>query len=279
MGNRFAAMGSRCAPVQVSYLNHTGSSRVPNVDYTLADEIGVPTGSPEERHFSESVYRLPSCFFCFDYRSSESPALSDPPSANRGYITFGCFGYGGKLNPQLIELWARLLHRVPTSVLHLQNAQLNSHDCRKFISHQFQNLGIDSDRLTLARGVGRSAIMETYSQVDVSLDTWPYCGGNTIAESLWMGVPVVTLKGDRFSSRYGASLLAAAGCSDLVGETPEQYIDIASQLAYDLPRLRTLRQNLRQMSIDHGLGDSAQFARRLENAYLEMLRRAGKVQG
>jgi predicted O-linked N-acetylglucosamine transferase (SPINDLY family) len=257
----------------VSFLNHTGSSHVPNVDYIIADEIGAP--EDDQPLYSERIQRLPRCFFCFDYRDSESPPIVDPPAVTRGYATFGCFGYGGKLNEQLIALWARLLHRVPTAILHLQNPQLNSYDCRHFVSTQFRNLGIKHDRLILARGVSRKDLLKTYNHIDISLDTWPYCGGNTIAESLWMGVPVVSLKGDRFSSRYGASLLAAAGCQDLVGETPEEYIEIIARLAGDLPRLQSLRRNLRQMSIDHGLGDSRRFARDLEDAYVEMLGRAG----
>jgi hypothetical protein len=272
-GHCFAAMARRCASVQVSFLNHTGSSQVPNVDYILADEISIPAGSPDEKHYSEQIYRLPDCFFCFDYRNSNSPDIVAPPSTNRSYVTFGCFGSGSKLNRQLIELWARLLHAVPDSRLWLQNAQLASRSNRRLIGARFEYLGIDRERLILRRGAPRDQLLQAFGQIDVSLDTWPYCGGNTIAESLWMGVPVVTLKGDRFSTRYGASLVTAAGCADLVAETPEQYIEIAARLAADLPRRQKLRPALRQMSIDHGLGDSAAFARKLENAYCDMLDR------
>ncbi len=276
MGHRFVDMASRCAPVQVSFLNHTGPSQVPNVDYILADHIGA--SDSDQPYYSETIYRLPSCFFCFDYRGYFAPPISpEPPSTGNGHTTFGAFGYGGKFNERMIEIWARLLHRVPHSVLHLQNSQMNDEDCRRFIAGKFHRYGIQRDRLVLAPGTSREKLLETYNQIDVSLDTWPYCGGNTIAESLWMGVPVVSLTGDRFSSRYGASLLAAAGCGDLVGETPEHYVEIASGLAADLPRLLLLRQNLRRMSIENGLGDSERFARDLENAYVEMLRRAAAV--
>src|SRR5579883_56288 len=272
-GHRFAEMSQRCAPVQVSFLNHTGSSHVPNVDYVLADEISLPAGSPDEQHYSEFIYRLPRCFFCFDYRNSSSPEIVDPPSANRPYVTFGCFGQGNKLNGDLIELWSRVLHAVPNSRLWLQNSQLSSPCNREFTRAQFDRLGIDGQRLVLRRGVPRNELLQAYSQIDVCLDTWPYCGGCTVAESLWMGVPVVTLKGDRFGSRYGASLVTAAGCADLVAETPKQYFLIEDAVATDLPRLTTLRRTLRKMSIDHGLGDSTAFARDLENAYCDMLRR------
>lgn len=270
-GHRFVAMSRRCAPVQVSFLNHTGSSHVPNVDYILADEIGIPSDSPAQSLYSERIYRMPGCFFCFDYRNSDYPPLVEPPSLSRPQVTFGCFGSGGKINLTLIELWSRLLHRVPRAILRLQNGQLESEDNRRFMAERFQRFGIGRDRLVLEKGVARRKLLGAYSEVDISLDTWPYCGGNTIAESFWMGVPVVTLKGDRFSSRYGASLVTAGGCADLIAESPEEYIDIAARLANDLPRLRHLRQNLRRMSIEHGLGDSTLFARRLENAYREML--------
>jgi hypothetical protein len=273
-GNRFRAMSERCAPVQVSFLNHTASSQVPNIDYIITDETCTPSNSDVQSYYSERLWRLPGCFFCFDYRGSDSPEPGEPPSERSGRPTFGCFGYGGKLNHELIGLWAQLLQRSPQSSLYLRNPQFSSADSRRLVSSQFASHGIAGDRLTLAQGVDRKALLLEYSKIDVSLDTWPYCGGNTVAESLWMGVPVVSLCGARFSSRYGSSLVAAAGCADLVARTPEQYIEIAARLAGDLPRLKSLRRNLRQMSVDHGLGDSRQFARHLEAAYTEMLGQA-----
>lgn len=273
-GHRFAAMAARCAPVQVSFLNHTASSQVPNVDYVLADEISLPASGGFEPYYSEKIYRLPGCFFCFDYRNYEYPDVADPPCLARGYVTFGCFGSGGKLNREQIRMWAELLHAIPTSRLHLQNTQLRNEHGRRFFTERFRSFGIEPDRLILAHGVDRQALLKVYGQIDISLDTWPYCGGNTIAESLWQGVPVITLQGDRFSSRYGASLLTAGGCADLVAKSTEQYIEIAKRLAGDPARLSDLRRRLRHMSIEHGLGDSTRFARRLEDAYVDMLSRA-----
>jgi Glycosyl transferase family 41/Glycosyl transferase family 2 len=270
-GHRFGAMSLRCAPVQVSFLNHTGTSQVPNVDYVLSDEICIPTGSPAEKYYSEQIYRIPGSFFCFDYSKLDEPPVTKAPHLDNGYITFGCFGAGTKIDRQLVEIWARLVHRVPNSRLFLQNPQLSQPSDRQFLSDRFEACGIAPSRLTLEGGVDRPVLLRSYAQVDISLDTWPYSGGNTIAESLWHGVPVVTYRGDRFASAYGASLVNAAGCGDLVGHTIEQYIDIAAQLAIDSDRLVRLRQNLRKMSIDFGLGDSKLFARRLENAFVTML--------
>jgi hypothetical protein len=271
-GHRFPAMARRCAPVQISFLNHTASSQVPNVDYILADEICLPASNGFARYYSEEIYRLPGCFFCFDYRGSEYPKVAEPPSLTKNYVTFGCFGFGGKLNRDLLQLWAELLRQVPTARLHLQNVQITNESRRRFLVERFRTLGVAPERLFLANGVKRADLLKVYASIDIMLDTWPYCGGNATAEALWHGVPVVTLKGeDRFASRYGASLLAAAGCKDLVANSAEEYIAIAKRLAGDPAHLAHLRRRLRDMSIEHGLGDSARFVRKLEDAYVDML--------
>lgn len=270
-GHRFGAMSLRCAPVQVSFLNHTGTSQVPNVDYVISDEICIPTGSPAEQFYSEKIYRLPGTFFCFDYTKFDEPPIADPPHLANGHITFGCFGAGTKIGREQVEIWAKLLHRVPGSILQIQNGELSQPNDRRFLSDRFEACGIAPDRLVLESGVDRAVLLRSYAQVDISLDTWPYCGGNTIAESLWHGVPVVTYRGDRFASTYGASLVTAAGCEALIGHTSDQYIDIAAELAVDSERLVHLRHNLRKMSVEYGLGDSKLFTRRIEEAFLFML--------
>lgn len=160
--------------------------------------------------------------------------------------------------------------------------RIHSHACRSArfrrdgggrirLDDRLRWFGIASDRFVVRVGIDRKSLLNAYDEVDISLDTWPYCGGNTVAESLWQGVPVVTLKGSRFSSRYGASLLMAAGCGDLVAETPAEYLDLAAALATDPERLRRLRAGLRDMYRTHGIGDSARFARELEQAYMQMV--------
>lgn len=267
--HRFAAMASRCAPVQVAYLNHTGTTCVPNVDYVLADDISVHPN--EDRYFSEKVWRLPGSFLCYNYDTASLPPIVEPPYLRNDFVTFGCFGSGGKINIRLIELWAKILHRVPGSKLFVRNYQLSTRDNRHFMEDRFRRFGIATERLRLLGGADRQTILKCYDEVDVSLDTWPYCGGNTVAEAIWQGVPVVTLKGNRFSGRYGASLIAAAGCADLVAETPEEYVGITVKLSRSPDRLKYYRDNLRRMARESGLSDAPKFAKKLDAAYIQML--------
>jgi protein O-GlcNAc transferase len=269
--NCYAAMASRCAPIQISYLNHTGTSAVPNVDYVLADAISLPPG--DDQHFTETVWRLPGSFLCYHYDGHELPLVADVPSIKNGFVTFGYFGSGGKLNTQLIELWSEVMKRVPDSIFFIRNAQLSSSDNRAFLQDRFWRFGIAPERLRILGGADRQMILRGYDDVDISLDTWPYCGGNTIAESLWQGVPIVTLKGNRFSGNYGASLLTAAGCPELIARSADEYLDIASRLAGSPDELKRYRANLRAMVKKHGLSDPQPFARKLEAAYIEMMER------
>jgi predicted O-linked N-acetylglucosamine transferase (SPINDLY family) len=268
--HRFGAMALRCAPTQISYLNHLGTSGVPNVDFILADEVSVPPD--EERFFTERVWRLPGSFLCYNYDMVERPPISPPPSRTNGFVTFGCFGSGGKINDDIIAIWARILARVPHSRVYLRNHELTPKDNRQFMLERFRRHGIPEERIRLDGGTSHDDLVRSYDRMDISLDTWPYCGGNTIAESLWQGVPVVTLKGERFVSRYGASLLLATGCAELIGNSADEYVEIAVGLAHSPERLDHYRQNLRSMAREFGLSDAERFARKLDEAYLSMMR-------
>jgi predicted O-linked N-acetylglucosamine transferase (SPINDLY family) len=267
--HRFSAMASRCAPIQISYFNHTGTSAVPNVDYVLADAISLP--ADEDKYFTERIWRLEDDFLFFNYDWANLPAPSDPPCLKNGYVTFGCFGSAGKVNDDIIAFWARIMHRVPRSRMYIRSSPLGAVANRDFMAMRFARHGIEAERLRLEGATDWNTFIKSYEDVDITLDTWPYCGANTVAESLWQGVPVITLKGTRFSSRYGTSHVTAAGCSELAGDGPERYIEIASELAAAPERLLNYRRNLRRMALEHGLSDPVRFARKLERAYEQML--------
>jgi hypothetical protein len=276
-GHRYGAMGARCAPIQISYINHAGTCGVPNVDYVLADALCVPTAL--QPWFSETIWHLPGSFFCFDFTSDNFPPVLPPPCLRTGGITFGCFASGGKINPPLIAVWAEILRRVPGSRLLLCNESLRSAANRMVLARWFARHGIPSDRLSLRPGVDRETIKHLYAEVDISLDTAPYCGGNTIAESLTSGVPVISMTGETFASRYGLSLLTASGCADLVAADTRGYVDLAVALAERSDRLVEYRKTLRAAMKEYGFSDSARFVRSLERAYEDMAARATAGEG
>ena len=269
-GHRFSAMASRCAPVQISTFNHTGTTCVPNIDFVLADVISAPKAL--EPYFTETIYRLPRTWLCYSKSEEDIPPIQPPPVLKNGHITFGCFGSGGKINEELISLWARLLKEVPESIMFIRNNQLTPINNQQFMVEQFRRYDIGENRLKILGGTDHRTILENYGEVDITLDTFPYCGGNTVFESLWQGVPVISLMGDRIASRYGASILHTSGLPDLAVASEEQYIETAARLAADTDRLIHLRHNLRQISYDHGSGNPDAFARDLEDAYDDMLR-------
>ena len=151
---------------------------------------------------------------------------------------------------------------------------MNNEGNAEFVRRRLGWFGITPERVAILPGADREAILDNYKMVDISLDSWPYCGGNTIAEALWQGVPVITLKGQRFVAAYGASLNTAAGLGDLVARRWEDFANIAAALANDTDRLVRLRTSLRSMMLEHGLSDPQQLATALEEAYFEMARRA-----
>ena len=269
--HRYGAMALRCAPVQVNYVNHLATTQVANVDYVIGDDITFPTTS--DPYYSESIYRLPSCFLTYNYDSMSMPEVAASPCIENGHVTFGSFGGPYKLNHECLELWAAVLRAVPNSRFLMQNEGMSTQSNIDFIKGQFKKYGVDPERLIILPGTDRDTNLLNYAKMDISLDSWPYCGGNSIAEALWQGVPVVTLRGPRATASYGASLVSAAGLPDLAAETPEEYVDIAARLAADKKRLANLRDNLRIMVRENDLADVERVVRALEAAFIDMLER------
>ena len=200
----------------------------------------------------------------------EAPLVSPPPFEANQHITFGCFGGPYKLNLDCLKLWAGALNATPRSRLVIQNTGMNIPSNAEFVRNRLGQLGIHPDRISIIPGDDREVILQNYALMDISLDSWPYCGGNTIAEALWQGVPVVTLRGNRFVSGYGASLLQSAGIGELAAGNPDEFASTCAILAGDVEKLRFLRINLRTMMVEHGMSDPVRMARSLEKAFVEM---------
>ena len=196
--------------------------------------------------------------------------MRSSPAPRLGFVTFGCFNKLVKVTPAVVAVWAEILRRIPTARLVLKDAGLADPDVRARWLAQFASQGVDGNRLDLLGRSDHLAYLDAYNRVDIALDPFPFNGGTTTAEALWMGVPVVTLRGDHFVSRLGASLLTGLGARELIADSCNEYVEIATSLADDVPRLMQLRARLRQRMLTSPLCDGPRFTRGLETAYRQM---------
>jgi len=261
--NRLPVFARRPAPVQISWLGYFATTGLPEMDYFIADPTTLPP--PEQARFTERILYLPQTRLCFaqpdvDIGVAELPALS------AGHVTFCCFNTLSKLNDAVLDLWARVLHAVERSVLFLKARQFHSTALRERIATRFSALGIDRARLQFEPGSPRAEYLAAYHRADIALDPFPFAGGTTTAEALWMGVPVLTLAGERLVARQGAGLLAPAGLHDWIARDADDFVARAARHAADPLRLQALRQRLRAQVLASPIFDAQRFARDFEVA-------------
>ena len=264
-GNRLVALARKPAPIQVtSLLGHGGTTGMAAMDCVLADKTLAPEGS--EREFSEAVVRLP--IFAPFQPDPAWPGVSPLPE---GPPVLACVGGPWRIGDDLLDLWARILERVPEARLLLKNSAYDEPGQAAHWRARFAALG---DRLIL-EGVpgGWSRHMEVYGRIALALDTFPATGATSTLIPLWMGVPVVSRAGDHAGQRFGAAILGAAGLPDLVARTGAAYVEKAAALAIDRPRLAALRGALRQRLANGVVCDAAGYAREAEAAYRILWRR------
>ncbi len=265
-GRRLPVFSERAAPLQISWAGYAGSTGVGNIDYILTDAIQTPTA--EDQYYTESVYRIPDGYVCYT-PPAYSPSVSEPPHKKTGFITFGCFNNPAKLNVQIISTWASIMLNVPNSRMLLKYRGMADPANQERIVSAFQQAGIEDFRLELQGRSPHSELLEAYGDVDISLDTSPYSGGLTTCESLWMGVPVVTLPGQTMAGRHTASHLTQVGLNELITTSKNSFAQIAVALARDSRTLTNLRHNLRARMVTT-LCDQAGFTRRWEAAVRSM---------
>lgn len=270
--NRLPAFARKPAPVQVTYLGYPDTSGLGAIDYRLTDARVDPPGAADDLS-TEELVRLPHGFLC--YRPpEEAPEAASHGSPSISAITFASFNDLAKLTADSIGLWSKILLAVPASRLILKTVALADDDSRKRLGGIFADNGVAPERIDLMGRIPSVAgHLDLYNSVDIALDTFPYNGATTTCEALWMGVPVVTLAGDRHVSRVGKSLLTYAGITELIAETPEAYVELATGLANDPGRLAALHRELRQRMAGSPLTDERRFVSALEDAYRRMWRR------
>lgn len=268
-GNRLALFARKPAPVQASHFGYMETSGLAAMDYRLTDAVCDPPGQTERYH-TERLVRLPEILWC--YRPNLDLEVNALPAASAGHVTLGMLNAFPKIAPAAIAVWARLLKRLPAARLMLLEGTTPQTGQR--LRDAFAAHGIGEDRLILEGKRGRDEYFRLFHRLDLLLDSFPYAGCNTTCDSLWMGVPVVTLAGQTCMARQGASPLAHLGLHDLIAGTVEEYEDAAARLAADLPRLAELRATLRSRMSRSTLMNPARFTRQLEEVYRWMWRQS-----
>lgn len=266
-GNRLSLFAWKPAQVQASWLGYFATTGVAAMDYLLADEVGVP---PEARAlFTEQIWYLPDTRLCFT-PPENAPAVSPAPTLRHGSITFGSMQSPARIGDAVLSAWARILRALPSARLRLQNKLFAEARMSEAMTNRLQAQEIDPGRVSLHAALPRADYLAAYAEVDVMLDTFPYPGGTTTCEALWMGVPTLTLAGKTLLERQGASILMAAGLPDWVAANMDDYVNKAIALAGDIPRLAALRVRLRDAVRSSPLFDAQRFARQLETSLWDM---------
>lgn len=264
--NRLRVFARRPAPVQVTWLGYANTTGVAAIDYRLVDAVTDPVGTAEVAS-SETLLRLPGGFLCYGGLHGVAEP-TQPPCLKTGMVTFGSFNNPVKLSEATFEAWAKLLVRLPHARLLLKGKSFADAATRALVLARFGERGVAADRIELLSWLSGSADhLALYDRVDIALDPFPYNGTTTTCEALWMGVPLVTLRGDRHCGRVGASLLTQVGLTDWIADSVDDYAEIAVALAENRSRLHELRRSLRARLLASPLCDAASFARKVENSY------------
>jgi predicted O-linked N-acetylglucosamine transferase (SPINDLY family) len=267
-GNRLSVFARKPAPVQVTWLAYPGSTGLTAIDYRLTDPQLDPTGL-DDAWYSEKSVRLPHTFWCYG-SPPDLPQVNELAALSTEQITFGCLNNFAKVKEVMLSAWCRLLREVPNSRL-LLHAKEGRH--RQKVRDILAREGIDPARLEFIGRLPVSEYFQCYHRIDIALDTFPFCGGTTSCDALWMGVPVVSLVGKTTVSRGGLTILTNVGLAELAANTVDDYVKIAKELAGDLPKLAVLRAGLRQRMAQSPLMDAPRFAQDIEAAFRDMWRR------
>jgi len=269
--NRLLTFARKPAPVQVTYLGYASTTGLDTMDYRISDRFLDPPaagGQPTriDDAYTEQTICLPGPYWCFDPLNDNLP-VSSSPAASRGYVTFGCLNNFCKVNEPLLELWAQIMLSSANSRLLLFAPR---GEARQRVQRFLASRTVDEQRVEFSDFKERSAYLETYHQIDLCLDTFPYNGGTTTLEAAWMGVPTASLCGQTAVSRGGLTILSHLGLPGLVTSDPKEYVRIAEELAADRNRLSELRSGLRARMQSSPLMDGRAFAGDFESAFRRM---------
>ena len=264
--HRLGVMARRPAALQLTWIGYPGTTGLATIDGIVADDVLIPKGA--EKGYTEEVLRLPGGHVSY-LPPPVAPEVIDRPK--EAPVVFGSFNKLEKTNPDVLTAWAELLDRCPLSTLVMGSRGLEDPAVAGRYRDILEAAGVDGDRIELRGWVAHDELLETYARIDIALDTFPFSGGLTSCEALWMGVPVVTWAGDRMSARQTAAFLLQVDLAKLVTGSREEYIEAAAALAEDRTsrcELRgVLRERMRSGSLCHSSALAENFTGLVERAW------------
>jgi predicted O-linked N-acetylglucosamine transferase (SPINDLY family) len=255
------------APLQITWIGYLDTTGLKEIDYIIADPFVID--KDQENLFVEKIWRLPNIWNSFS-KPNYNIEVDELPAIKNQFITFGSFNHLNKINDSVIKLWSRLLKEIPKSKLFLKYKSLNIDFYRHSIVNKFRENKINQDQLIFEGFSPREDLLKTYNKIDISLDPFPYSGGTTNFESVWMGVPILSLKGKKFISRCGESINHNLGMSDWVAKNKEDFILKAVYFCSNNKKLADLRANLRNKALNSPLFDTKKFAENFHEALWKM---------
>jgi predicted O-linked N-acetylglucosamine transferase (SPINDLY family) len=249
------------APIQISMVGYWGSTGLPQMDYLLVQKGWT---KPEETtNYHEKIIEVEH----FHYRAKHQDIdISEAPCLAKGFITFGCFNRGQKINSKLLSIWSIILNYLPDSNLILSYLTLGEAEFKEDIWVFFESQGISRTRIKLHEYISTEAYFHLYNEIDIALDPFPFSGGCTTIDALWMGVPVITKKGDRTAGRFSESFLNLCKVPELISENEQDYILKALELGKDFNRIQNYKETLRDKLIESKISDPKAAAKHFEQA-------------
>ncbi|MEK7435970.1 MAG: tetratricopeptide repeat protein [Pseudomonadota bacterium] len=263
-GNRLLLFARKPAPLQMTFLGYPNTTGMRAMDYRLSDAYADPPDG-SERRYRERLLRMPQGIWCYRPPAEGMPEAGVLPALRLGHVTFASMNNVAKLNPGIVGLWAELLLRVKDAQLLI--ATVPPGETRARLLRVFLEKGVAAQRIRFSERLDKGEFRTLHQQVDIALDAYPCNGGATTCETLWLGVPVISLAGDEFRTRAGLSLLNSVGLPQLVARDSAEFLTIAADLARDTKQLQALRAGLRETMRNSPLCDAKAYTRALEEIY------------
>ena len=269
--NNLEIFARKPAPIQLSWMGYPATTGMKAMDYKITDPYAEPLGMTEHLNV-ETLWRMPEIFCCYQAGETTAVVIDHPPFEDNGYIIFGCFNNFAKVTDEVMKTWAKILEKVSNSKLLLEIYGVDMPLVRNNVERRLKQANMPLERVILETR-RKTNQYHLYNKIDIALDPFPCNGGTTSMDTLWMGVPMVTLAGRHFVSRMGVTILTNAGLPELIANSEEEYIKFAVDLANDRERLKKMRHGLRDRVKASPLMDQERFARNMETAYREMWRK------